>query len=392
MEFAKVKFGLTIIFATFLIFSDSLPSGNELVFPANTELFFNRSSRQYVWLPFFWGVGLVRFENGECDGGNGFTGTCFTRRECSYQDGVRAASCANSAGACCVFQRTCGESSSVNNTYFVSPGFPSTYTGGTACSFTIEKQDDACQVRLDFLTLNLAQPNVNGTCTTDALTVTGGASIVPIICGENTGQHMYVDFNGNTSITVTIYVRSATISRSWNIKVAQINCNCPWRAPSGCLQFYNQLSGTVRSFNYGSSSLLNGTRQLAGMNYGVCVKPFPGYCGIQWSQTSDLYSFSVTNNTFTAVSDLTLGTASAAQTGWNCTTDFVVIPAPILSSNNTPLNTDRFCGNGFPTVISYSKPFVLTVVTDGNEVNDSGNRGFALTFSQILCVGSLLLG
>lgn len=47
-------------------------------------------------------------------------------------------------------------------------------------------------------------------------------------------------------------------------------------APSGCLQFYNQLSGTVRSFNYGSSSVLNGTRQLAGMNYGVCVNMFPG--------------------------------------------------------------------------------------------------------------------
>lgn len=47
-------------------------------------------------------------------------------------------------------------------------------------------------------------------------------------------------------------------------------------APTGCLQFYNELSGTVRSLNYGTSSVLSGTRQLAGLNYGICVNMFPG--------------------------------------------------------------------------------------------------------------------
>ncbi|XP_066250378.1 cubilin-like [Euwallacea similis] len=382
---------LTLLITTITsVFSINIPETQELALVRNAT----RTSRQdIVWLPFFWSVGLVRFLNSECNAGNGFSGTCYTRRECNYLDGSRAASCANSAGVCCVFQRTCGGSSHLNNTYFVSPGFPATYKGGTTCSFTIEKQPDACQVRLDFLTLNLAQPNSNGTCITDALTVTGGASIVPIICGENNGQHIYVDFNGNTSITITIYVRSASsASRSWNIKIAQINCNCPWRAPTGCLQFYNELSGTVRSFNYGSSSVLNGTRQLAGLNYGVCVNMFPGYCSIQWSATSDPYSFSMTGNTFLAVGDNSIGTALAALTGNSCLTDFVVIPAPILNGNSTPLNTDRFCGNGFLTVTSYSKPFVLTVVTDGNELNDRGNRGFALSFMQELCSGALLTG
>ncbi|KAH1002401.1 uncharacterized protein LOC109541859 [Dendroctonus ponderosae] len=388
----RIQLAASVFCAIVFLFIDSTQSGSQLVLLENRTSVLNRTGRQFVWLPFFWGVGLVRFENGECDAGNGFTGTCYTRRECNYLDGVRASLCANKAGACCVFQRTCGDSSDLNNTYFVSPGFPTTYTGGTACSFTIVKQDDACQVRLDFLTLNLAQPNINGTCTTDALTVTGGASVAPVLCGENSGQHMYMDFNGNQSITITIYVRSSSASRSWNIKVAQINCNCPWRAPSGCLQFYNQLSGTVRSFNYGSSSVLNGTRQLAGMNYGVCVNMFPGYCSIEWSATSDLYGFSLTGNTFTAVGDGTLGTTAASLTGVNCTTDFVVIPAPILTSNSSYLNTDRFCGNGFPSVISYSKPFVLTVVTNGNEVNDTGNRGFSLSFTQELCSGALILG
>lgn len=46
-------------------------------------------------------------------------------------------------------------------------------------------------------------------------------------------------------------------------------------APSGCLQYYWASSGIIQSFNYGSAanSALNsvgvdGTRQLANMNYG----------------------------------------------------------------------------------------------------------------------------
>jgi hypothetical protein len=32
-----------------------------------------------------------------------------------------------------------------------------------------------------------------------------------------------------------------------------------------------------------------------------------------------------------------------------------------------------------------SKPFVLTVVTNGNEINDTQNRGFSLTYTQRRC-------
>jgi len=40
--------------------------------------------------------------------------------------------------------------------------------------------------------------------------------------------------------------------------------------------------------------------------------------------------------------------------------------------------------------LAYSKPFILTVVTDGNEVNDTGNRGFSLSFQQEQCSGTLI--
>lgn len=37
-----------------------------------------------------------------------------------------------------------------------------------------------------------------------------------------------------------------------------------------------------------------------------------------------------------------------------------------------------------------SKPFVLTVVTNGDEATDAGNRGFALMYSQQQCTTSML--
>lgn len=86
------------------------------------------------------------------------------------------------------------------------------------------------KVRLDFLSLSLAQPDGNGVCSTDFLSVTGGASQIRRICGENSGQHMYVDFNGGNDITLTIQTTSAiSLDRQWNIKVAQIDCTSPTR-------------------------------------------------------------------------------------------------------------------------------------------------------------------
>lgn len=62
----------------------------------------------------------------------------------------------------------------------------------------------------------------------DSLTVTGGASEVPVLCGENTGQHVYIDFDGDEPIQISIRTSSAqTYQRSWNIQATQIACDCP---------------------------------------------------------------------------------------------------------------------------------------------------------------------
>ncbi|CAG9769871.1 unnamed protein product [Ceutorhynchus assimilis] len=364
------------------------------------EDFNARDSKQYWPKP-----GLVRFAQSVCTTQEGYLGTCLTRRQCTYIDGSQSGSCtSNGVGRCCLVQRTCGESSAYNNTYFSSANYPVTFNGDTTCSFTIEPCPNTCQARIDFLNFVLAQPDGNGNCVDDSMVVTGSGGNVPIICGDNSGQHIYVTFMNNNSITITVTTSaSVDLERSYNFLVTQIACDCPTLAPAGCLQYYTALTGTVRSFNYGTqingavvtydnATTVAGTRQLANTNYGICVYMQPGYCSIQWAQSADSTSFTVTNNT--ALVEVVSGLPADPATGFSCTTDYVVIPNPVYV-NGTAVNTDRFCGNQFNTVVTSSKPFVLTTVTDASELTsgDVANRGFSLTYTQLACrnVNSLLM-
>lgn len=126
-------------------------------------------------------------------------------------------------------------------------------------------------------------------------------------------------------------------------------------APKGCLQYYLEDSGAVKSLNYatGSNNNLNsigveGSRQLASTNYGICVRASGGTCSITWSQASgDPYSFTVTNDVGSVDPSLLGTTAVQSQA---CTTDFVIIPNPF--QNNVALPSDRFCGLGLAPTTS----------------------------------------
>lgn len=124
--------------------------------------------------------------------------------------------------------------------------------------------------------------------------MTGGGSSVPRICGENSGQHVYVDFAGDAPVTVTVATSSSfTFDRRWHLHMQQIGCDSESRAPFGCLQYYMDPSGTISSFNYDSSGSgqsnamgVQGSRQLNSLSYGACVRTFPGMCSIKWTLVS----------------------------------------------------------------------------------------------------------
>ncbi|XP_011212713.2 uncharacterized protein LOC105232641 [Bactrocera dorsalis] len=371
-----------------LSFQNSLETPVDTLISTNEILQNHSHSRSPRWFPFYT---IGRFPNDVCVGANQLAGTCVVRGECSDNGGVAAGTCSTitTQAVCCIYQLGCGSTTSYNNTYFYNSGYPGTYAGGGRCTIVVSKCDsNICQLRIDFLSLSIAPPNGDGFCVTDTLTITGG-SRVPTICGENNGQHVYVDFNGDSPITISVATSDDyTFNRQWQFQIAQLACASATQAPSGCLQYYMDSSGTVSSFNYDSAanSLANsigvaGTRQIANQQYGICVRMGAGICSITWSQvSSDAYSFTLTNDV--GVIDPSLLATSTVQSQ-NCTTDFIIIPNP--TQNGAALPSDRFCGLGLVSTTSATKPFVLYSVTDGNEDLDMSNRGFHLSYSQNSC-------
>lgn len=170
---------------------------------------------------------------------------------------------------------------------------------------------------------SLAPPNGDGSCNTDYMAISGGSSRVPRLCGQNTGQHVYVNFNGNAAITIALEsTASFAFNRHWHFKLTQIPCDSEYRAPAGCLQYYvdgdTDDSGPIRSFNYGSmpSSQTNsigvqGSRQIANARYGICIRPAANQCSITYSlPSSDPYAFTITGDVG-AVDPTLLGTVMA---------------------------------------------------------------------------------
>lgn len=229
--------------------------------------------------------------------------------------------------------------------------------------------------------LSIVGPSGDGSCNTDAITISGGASSVPVFCGENSGQHVVVDFDDENPITITVAATSShTFGRHWFIRATQFNCDAPNKgrflpilsmlmknifkltcfhsvsAPSGCLQYHLSESGIIRSFNYSPSpnSQVNsigveGSRQIANLAYGICFKVISS-CSITYSVlSSDVYSFTLTGDVG-AVDPTILSTSTLQEQ--SCKTDYVVIPNP--SQNNAVLSSgsDRFCGLGLAATTS----------------------------------------
>lgn len=111
--------------------------------------------------------------------------------------------------------------------------------------------------------------------------------------------------------------------------------------------YHTGSSGVVNSFNYGTMqnqalSLINqpGTREIANLNYGVCIRMAADNCAIRWSQADGSFSFTVTGDV--PGTDL----PATGITGQTCLTDYVIIP------NGDIAGVDRYCGLGFTPVTS----------------------------------------
>lgn len=343
---------------------------------------------------------VVRFDNDPCASSSGsYNGTCLTSNECEAVGGTASGSCAESFGVCCVLTKSCGGSSSTNNTYLVQD--PT--TSASTCSYTIcPSNTDICKIRIDFETLVLSPASSTtgtvGLCTDDTLTVSSpGATNPPLLCGTLTGQHLYLAASSSChTVDTVISSTDTTTSRQWNIKVSQIECSSSLLPPGGCLQYFTGTTGYLYNFGRVSSTVdgASTSKHLANQDYTMCIRREEGYCSMEYFS-----KFDATDQGF-AVSAGTTGVFGSVA----CTTDYVQIPNLIAQTPASPVPSsqalvttlgDRICGNSWSdhpagsaaqTYVTFTAPYTVGVHFDGDETPANENSaGFAILFTQKKC-------
>ncbi|XP_023321599.1 uncharacterized protein LOC111696274 [Eurytemora carolleeae] len=342
---------------------------------------------------------VVNFPNLECNSlSSSFArGTCLASSECQSKGGTTSGTCAAGFGVCCLFTTSaCSSTVSNNVSYITNPGFPSTYNTAGTCTYTVNKiSSDICQLRLDFITLvQSVSTNPQGccgaapTCTiaSDSLTVLGKTGKnPPVICGTNTGEHMYVETGATDGDTVSLaFLVTGTSNDQWNVKVSQIPCSASYRAPSNCVKYFTGSSGTVTSYGF------PGDTQLTSQNYESCIRQEKGYCGIQWDEST----LTAPKDAFDLTNAAVAGQANTGDTPAGCIASYIQIPNGVVAATTGPRRF--FCGEtlGVDTatttspVTTYTVPFSLTHFTSIATQTATGPtvaNGFSLDYTQLPC-------
>merc|ERR1711970_152591 len=346
---------------------------------------------------------VVTFPNIACGATTGYNGTCYTASECTSKGGTASGTCASSFGVCCVFNLACGESTTQNNTYAIISSY-STSSDSDPCTYTICKQNaEVCKLRIDFDTMVLASPFTKhvlategpklGDCIYDTLTVSNpGGSSPPIICGYNTGQHIYVPASDAcNTINIDIDTGTTSTTRKWQIKTTQYECS-NMRAPElDCLQYFTASSGTIATFNWdtSASTVADSQVHLSSQYYDVCFRRARSKCSICFSpqvavtavDTASSYGLGSSSDDDAAKNHVGSGrtgvTTQPADTGLG---DYIEIPnlQPSIGSSGTVSTTARLCGAIFnaktgngetapATACTFATPFKIGVHFDEGE-------------------------
>ncbi|KAF7492136.1 hypothetical protein SSS_05422 [Sarcoptes scabiei] len=329
-------------------------------------------------------IAILRYQNSPCSTDSNTPGTCLAQNECLTRQGTPDGTCASGFASCCNFKFTCGGRTKENETIFVNHLYPRTDNGTNTCQVTIDKQPNVCQLRLDFEEFSLAQPDENGQCTTDSFMVrTTVGERLPILCGENNGQHLYVDMGRGSAnpVVLSVVTNGDMIGRKWKVKINMIPCNNLDMAPSGCLQYFRSPSSVIQSFNYGTP-MEGRARYLSNLRYTACVRVEENFCSIKW-ETEVPGSFS-----WGAPYEGNL-TARGASGGLCNVDDFIGIDQG--SAEGSGPGEDRLCGTKLlqdDYVISRSKPFQLKVRSNSDQKLNAENsqHGFSLRYVQLPCV------
>jgi len=413
---------------------------------------------------------VVTFGNEECTSsssvaGGATEGTCYSSTECSDKNGMSAGNCASGFGVCCVFLNTAAATATIseNRTRLRNTEYPSITTATTAQTivYTVNKMNaDICQIRLDFSNFIIAGPAVTTEnipaaasticqdglvlATTDNSALTSSPS--GTLCGQLTGEHIYVDLSPTSSdaLTATLTtavsttITPAVAQRVWDIKVSQIECHATYRAPPGCQRYMMEDYGKIISYNFGV--VTGATRTANGQNAGVeltvqniktCIRRAKHMCCVEYALCSTYNGIALGDTVSTNIAanmgisgiysqawmmdlDVSPYLIDASQTNQGlvdsqCSGDYVEIPSSMsrtcggmFGSHLGTMNT-RYCGSKFgangqaaiatstgTAVCDCSEPWHVTIHLDDR--NDKGavattNPGnSATTIPQGVCI------
>ncbi|XP_026319007.1 uncharacterized protein LOC113229569 [Hyposmocoma kahamanoa] len=324
---------------------------------------------------------VVEFDHVACTSSSGLEGTCLPENECQESGGSTMGSCADGYGTCCVTQFSCDDRSAAATGWFTNPGFPSTSTTRLSCTLALDKTSgDIQQIRLDFVNFELLPPNV-GTCEQDQFVVSGQNSnnIIPILCGVNTGQHIYIEV-GNAEGPITLSVQTVSSdNRLFSIKVTQLGPSDEL-APSGCLQYYKESQGNFESFNYRDKSDIAIPRSpsyLNNLNYAMCLERSSSTCSVTYTNAGVMQIVNYDSDGL-----LVIPPGQAGVETFNCPTDWLLIAAI------------RLCGdrlNDGSVLQDFALDAPVTDISAGPIVvwfrSDSGyiGRGFKIQYQQNEC-------
>jgi len=375
---------------------------------------------------------VLKWKNTACQAVSDDTlqGVCVTAQECDDKGGDKDGNCAAGFGACCVLTlsgtaNSPGGTVTENCTFIQNVDYPSAEVNTRTYDYMVTKcSSEICQVRLDFLVANFAQPvAATGSCAGDdrdrILLNAGGNDPDRTLCGDLTGQHVYMDVSpANTqaaTITVTADADAAAGgTKNWRIKVSQIECDSEYRAPDGCFQYFFENVNTIMTFNYdGATARANADGGvLSGLDYRICIRKNDGMCSIEYTPsevTNGMEAFDLG-----AVAAATAANAATAQHGVggdkaSCATidangaqtagtNYIQIPGAV---NVNEFTGDSFCGgklsnfaldptvgpdalgaNVHSTVIATGVPFEIRYVAFGDQAMDAG---FSLMATQRPC-------
>merc|ERR1719275_451811 len=367
---------------------------------------------------------VVTFPNSACGASNGYNGTCYTSSECSSLGGTASGTCASSFGVCCVFSIACGATMNQNNSYAIISSY-STSSDADPCTYTICKSSsDICKIQIDFDTLVLSDPfsttstavlvdgGQTGKCKTDTLQVMSpGHPSSPIICGYNSGQHMFVPASAQCNqIQINIDTGTTTTTRKWQIKTTQYTCESEMAPVANCLQYHTAQYGTFASFGWdtSASAVTSSMTHLVDQYYDICIRRTRSYCSICYTpyiistatgtgSSYGLSSGSVAGTQTNAIGAICNGgtivgsAAASTNTGHGDYLEIAnMLPSPTTSAAYSG-NAFRICGSIFniiatqtagASICSFTVPFKVGVHMDDAENIGAGTVTADFTYEN----------